>query len=66
MKQMMQREEFETLPDLMPTEQAARALGVCRLTAQNMAKRGDVRAVKLGREWRFSKADIERRFYSIA
>lgn len=58
----MTHEQIEALPALLTTAQAADALGLCRGTIWRMAKRGDVRAVKVGQVWRLSKADLLTKF----
>lgn len=46
---------------LIRSRQAAARLGVCRHTLHDMVRRGDLRAVKLGRRWlAFEVEEIER------
>jgi excisionase family DNA binding protein len=46
--------------DVMTTEQAAEFLQTSRATLLRKARAGDIPAAKLGREWRFRRADLDR------
>ena len=43
---------------LLP-EQVAEVLKVCPTTVIRMAKRGDLRAVKIGRRWRITQSAVD-------
>lgn len=49
-------------PDILTLEEAAKLLRVSTKTLSKLAKAGDVPSMKLGREWRFSRSQILRRF----
>jgi len=45
--------------DVMTTDQAAEFLQTSRDTLLRKARAGQIPAAKLGREWRFSRADLD-------
>jgi len=49
---------------LMDTEEVARYLKVHVKTVMNLVERGDLRASKIGRHWRFRKSDVDEYFES--
>ncbi len=49
---------------LMDTEEVARFLKVHVKTVMNLVERGDLRASKVGRHWRFRKSDVDEYFES--
>lgn len=46
-------------PDVLNVEEVAAYLRVTPQTVYNMIRKGDLPAAKVGREWRFRRADIE-------
>jgi excisionase family DNA binding protein len=48
------------LKDLISVPQAARRAGVARNTMRLAAKRGTIKAVRIGRDWFVYASDIER------
>jgi excisionase family DNA binding protein len=44
---------------LLDTEQAAAIIGIHPKTLQKMARRGEVRAVQIGKVWRFRASVLE-------
>jgi excisionase family DNA binding protein len=48
------------MPDLIPVPEAARRAGVARNTMRLAAKKGTIKAVKLGRNWLVDASDIDR------
>ena len=42
----------------MSVESAARALGVSKRTVYDLARNGDIPAMRVGREWRFALTNI--------
>jgi len=46
--------------DVMTAEQAAEFLQTSRATIVRKARAGELPAAKLGREWRFRRADLDR------
>ena len=48
------------MPDLLTTQQMQTMLRVDRTTIYRMAKRGDLPAVRVGNQWRFPKAEVDR------
>jgi excisionase family DNA binding protein len=46
--------------DVMTAEQAAEFLQTSRATILRKARAGELPAAKLGREWRFRRADLDR------
>ena len=47
------------MPDVMTVEQAASYLQVTPETVRRKARAGDIPAAKVGRHWRFRKADLD-------
>src|SRR3954463_14805148 len=47
-------------PELMDMDQAIAALATTRPTFYRWLRAGQVKGVKVGRQWRFRRADIER------
>jgi excisionase family DNA binding protein len=43
---------------LLSTKQAAELLGIPRRTVQDLIKRGEIRAVKFGRDWQIRAKDL--------
>ena len=52
----MNASQWSDLPLVLTSEQAAAVLQVNRRTITNMLDRGDLRGVKIGKEWRVSRA----------
>ena len=52
--------QWSDLPLVLTTEQAATVLQIKRRTIANMLDRGDLRGVKIGKEWRVSRAELLR------
>ncbi len=54
------REERVELMDseILDIEGAARMLGVSTRTIYNLARKGEIPAMKVGREWRFARRNI--------
>lgn len=48
------------LPLVLTSEQAAQVLQLTRRTITNMLDRGDLHGVKIGKEWRISRAELVR------
>lgn len=46
--------------DLMTIEEAARVLGVSHLTVYRLIKRGRLRALRVGRDFRIRRSDMDR------
>lgn len=51
----------DTEPEILTLTEAAKLLRVCTKTLAKLASEGEVPAMKLGRDWRFSRAAIMRR-----
>ncbi len=49
---------------LMDTEEVARYLKVHVKTVMNLVERGELRASKIGRHWRYRKRDVDEYFES--
>ncbi len=49
---------------LMDTEEVARYLKVHAKTVINLVERGELRASKIGRHWRYRKSDVDAYFES--
>lgn len=62
----MTKEEFDAMPALLTTRQAAEACRVCDATIWRWIKAGRIKGVKVGQDWRISKADIGAKLYAIA
>ena len=45
-------------PKIMNTAQAAKYVGVCEVTLRQLVLDGKVRAVKIAKGWRYTKADL--------
>lgn len=62
--------EWSDLPLVLTTEQAAAVLQLNRRTVSNMLDRGELNGVKIGKEWRVSRAEVrhfvERRAQTVA
>jgi len=54
-------EEVEPLDaeDLLTTSEVARRLRLTRQTVQRMIKRGDLKASRIGRDWRVKRSTLE-------
>jgi excisionase family DNA binding protein len=50
--------EWRDLPLVLTTEQAAAVLQLNRRTVSNMLDRGELQGVKIGKEWRVSRAEV--------
>jgi excisionase family DNA binding protein len=48
-------------PDILTLEEAAKLLRVSTKTLGKLARSGEVPAMRLGREWRFSREQLMRR-----
>src|SRR5574340_555449 len=46
--------------EMVSLDEAAGVLGVSRSTLQRMLKQGNVRGFKVGRQWRFRRADLDK------
>ena len=46
--------------EILSVEAAARALGVSTRTVYNLARNGDIPAMRVGREWRFALTNIRK------
>src|SRR2546430_14600960 len=44
--------------DILDVEGAATLLGVSTTTIYNLARKGDIPATRVGREWRFARANL--------
>jgi excisionase family DNA binding protein len=51
---------WSDLPLVLTSDQAAAVLQLKRRTIANMLDRGDLRGVKIGKEWRVSRAELVR------
>ena len=56
----MHTSQWSDLPLVLTADQAAAVLQVNRRTLTNMLDRGTLRGVKIGKEWRVSKAEMMR------
>jgi excisionase family DNA binding protein len=56
----MTTSQWADLPLVLTSEQAAKVLQLTRRTITNMLDRGDLRGVKIGKEWRISRAELVR------
>jgi len=56
----MNTSQWSDLPLVLTSEQAAAVLQLKRRTIANMLDRGDLRGVKVGKEWRVSRAELLR------
>ena len=56
----MTTSQWADLPLVLTSEQAAKVLQLTRRTITNMLDRGDLRGVKIGKEWRISRAELIR------
>jgi excisionase family DNA binding protein len=52
--------QWSDLPLVLTTEQAAVVLQLKRRTIANMLDRGDLRGVKVGKDWRVSRSELIR------
>lgn len=52
--------QWSDLPLVLTSDQAAAVLQLTRRTITNMLDRGDLRGVKIGKEWRVSRAELQR------
>lgn len=52
--------QWSDLPLVLTSEQAAAVLQLKRRTVANMLDRGDLHGVKIGKEWRISRAELQR------
>lgn len=52
--------QWADLPLVLTSVQAAAVLQLTRRTITNMLDRGDLRGVKVGKEWRISRAELVR------
>jgi excisionase family DNA binding protein len=59
-KANMNAAEWSDLPLVLTSDQAALVLQVTRRTLTNMLDRGVLRGVKIGKEWRVSRAEMMR------
>jgi excisionase family DNA binding protein len=44
--------------EILDVEGAARVLGVSTRTIYNLARKGDIPAMRVGREWRFARRNL--------
>ena len=51
---------FESFPDVMPTSKAAEALGCSDKSIRTLIRKGELRAIHIGRVLRVSKAELVR------
>ena len=56
----MTASQWTDLPLVLTSEQVAQVLQLTRRTITNMLDRGDLRGVKIGKEWRISRAELVR------
>ena len=56
----MNTSQWSELPLVLTSDQAAVVLQLKRRTITNMLDRGDFRGVKIGKEWRVSRAELLR------
>ena len=56
----MTTSQWSDLPLVLTSEQAAAVLQLTRRTITNMLDRGDLRGVRVGKEWRISRAELVR------
>ena len=56
----MNTSQWSELPLVLTSDQAAVVLQLKRRTITNMLDRGDLRGVKIGKEWRVSRAELLR------
>lgn len=54
----MNTAQWSDLPLVLTSDQAAAVLQVNRRTLTNMLDRGDLRGVKIGKEWRVSRTEM--------
>lgn len=55
----MNATQWSDLPLVLTSDQAAAVLQLTRRTVANMLDRGDLRGVKIGKEWRISRAELQ-------
>jgi excisionase family DNA binding protein len=56
----MNMTQWSDLPLVLTSDQAAAVLQVKRRTIANMLDRGELRGVKIGKEWRVNRAELMR------
>ncbi len=56
----MKASQWSDLPLVLTSDQAAAVLQINRRTLTNMLDRGVLRGVKIGKEWRVSRAEVMR------
>jgi excisionase family DNA binding protein len=56
----MNMTQWSDLPLVLTSDQAAAVLQLKRRTIANMLDRGDLRGVKIGKEWRVGRAELMR------
>jgi excisionase family DNA binding protein len=56
----MNASQWSELPLVLTSDQAAAVLQINRRTLTNMLDRGDLRGVRIGKEWRVSRAEMMR------
>jgi len=56
----MNTSQWSDLPLVLTSDQAAVVLQINRRTLTNMLDRGDLRGVKIGKEWRVSRTEMMR------
>ena len=49
---------FESLPEIMTVQEAAKALGCCDKTLRELARKGAIKGVKIGSSWRIPKSAL--------
>nr|WP_308628610.1 helix-turn-helix domain-containing protein [uncultured Eisenbergiella sp.] len=56
--QEVYRVVFKSYPDVLNAEQVAEMLGICTKTVYKLVKRGDLPALKVGRQYRVAKVNV--------
>lgn len=56
--QEVYRVVFKSYPDVLNAEQVGEMLGVCTKTVYKLVKRGDLPALKVGRQYRVAKVNV--------
>lgn len=46
------------MTELLTTHEAARALKFCPSTVRDMIRRGEIKAIRMGRQWRIRPEDL--------
>lgn len=49
---------FENYKDLLSTAEVSEALGVSKQLVRRLAKSGEIKSIKIGKEYRFTKVNL--------